>query len=477
MWIVRYVGPVLIAVLLSGCAENQKVTTSSPDALRLYEKGVSLYEKFYYREALVAIDSAIAADSAFALAWLRRAVIDFSTKNDDAARGEISTALSLSSRATRAEQMLVRMWSHRIRYEQRQAADVADSLIDRYPHIREAYLVRGQIYGWEKNNEAAIRMFERALKMDSTYAQAVMSIGYAYSEQGDVSGAISYMERYIRLLPHEADPRASFGDVLLRAGRYDEALEQYRASLTIKSDYWYSMQRIGDVSMVTGRLKLAEAYYDTALALMPPGPQIGVLRLLLVGRLDFLRAEYRKAAERYETALQIDSTSGEAAYNLVNALVRLDEIDAAERVSTEIRKEIIRRNLFESPDRARYELMRARTLRARGDLDEALAACDLAMQYSLPLSRGPIFNVRAEINLQAREYEAALDACEEALALNPNSPEVLLTLVKIYHAQKAMKMTIEIGGRLLALWAGADPDFFPLHELQQIIGRTPLAGR
>jgi tetratricopeptide (TPR) repeat protein len=463
--------------MLLGCGERQKITTSSAEALAAYQRGVALYENFYYREALAAIDSAIAADSSFALAWVRRAVISFSTQDEGAARREIARAVGLSGGVSRAEGMLIRMWQHRISFEQREAADVADSLIDRYPYMREAYLVRGQLYEWEKNEVAAIRMYERAVAMDSTYAQAVMSIGYAYSSLGDVGGAIAYMERYIRLLPHEADPRASYGDVLLRAGRYDEALEQYKASLVVRPTYWYSMQRIGDISSLLGRLRQSEAYYDSSLALRPAGRQIEVLRLVIWGRLDLLRADYKAAAEKFRSALAIDSTSGDAAYRLVYAMVRLGDLEAAEDLREGIRAELMRRNLFESPSRAGYELVRSLVLRERGKFDEALAACDLALQYSVPLSRAYIFNERAEVHLRAQEYEHALDDCEEALALNPNSPDVLLTLVKVYHAKKDVKMTVEIGGRLLALWAGADADFSPLRELQQIVGRTPLAGR
>jgi tetratricopeptide (TPR) repeat protein len=467
----------LIPLLFLGCSARQKITTSSPEALEWYNKGVSLYEKFYYRDALEAIDRAIAADSSFALAWVRRAQINYSTRDQEAARKEIATAVALSGKASEAEQMFARMYSHQINFEQQQAGDVADSLIERYPSMREAYLVRGQVYEWEKNNEAAIRMYERAVAKDSTYAQAVMSIGYAYSNLGDFNSAIAYMERYIRLLPHEADPRASFGDVLLRAGRYDEALTQYKASLSIKGDYWYSLQRIGEVNAYLGRLKVAQAYFDTALTLMPASRQVEVIRQVIAGSLEFRRANYREAAEHFVSALRIDSTSGDAAYNLVHTFVRLKDIDAAERLTEGIRKEILRQNLFDSPGRVGYELMRALTLRERGKFGDALAACDVALQYSVPLARTRIFNERAEIHLRAMEYEAALDDLEEALAINPNSPDVLMTLVKTYHAQKNVEMTIEIGSRLLALWAEADPDFSPLHELQQIMGRAPLAGR
>ena len=52
-----------------------------------------------------------------------------------------------------------------------------------------------------------------------------MSLGYAYSRVGELEKAAVQMQKYIRLAPDAADPRASYADILVYIGRYDEALD------------------------------------------------------------------------------------------------------------------------------------------------------------------------------------------------------------------------------------------------------------
>jgi tetratricopeptide (TPR) repeat protein len=464
-----------ILFLLGGCSGDTKITTSSPQALKWYQNGVSLYEKFYYREAQDLITKAIEADSGFALAWARRAIISFYSHDEAAAKEDITRALQLSGGASRSEQMLIRMWKHRISYEHSEAASTADSIIDRYPDLREPYLVRGQLYELNKNNESAIKMYQRAVDLDSTYAPAVMSLGYAFSGLGDVDKAAAYMERYIRLLPKEADPRASYGDVLMRAGLYDEALEQYQKSLEAKPDYWYSLQRIGDIYVIEGRLRAAEELYHKALDLLPASKQIAVSRHATDGRLSALRGDYEGALVQFREALSIDERAGDPAWGMLYALTKLKRFSSADTLIADIRSEMSRRNLLESSAMSSFYLICSFTMKERGEYSVALAACDSALQYGLPVNRGSIYNEIADIRLRQKEFELALDACEEALSVKPNSPDILLTLLKIYSAKKDVRMKVEIGSRLLAIWADADKDYVLLKEAQQIMGRSAAA--
>ncbi len=56
--------------------------------------------------------------------------------------------------------------------------------------------------------------------------------------------------------------------------------------------------------------------------------------------------------------------------------------------------------------------------------------------------------------------------------MNPNQPDVLLTLVRIYHDQGDRRMTKEIGQRLMNFWSKADPDYQNRIELMKILGVT-----
>jgi tetratricopeptide (TPR) repeat protein len=117
----------------------------------------------------------------------------------------------------------------------------------------------------------------------------------------------------------------------------------------------------------------------------------------------------------------------------------------------------------------RYYLALSRVLLDETELASARMACDSALDFSTVLTRGPVFRQIAEIDLAEKRFEDAFDACEEALRVNPNHPEPLLTLARVYHAKRDVAMTKEISDRLLTFWKDADPDFVGLHELRDLL--------
>ena len=465
---------VLISLMTAGCGREKKLTSTSPEAIAVYTEGVGLWEKFYYPEAKAAFEKALAADSTFAMAWCRLALVESASQDIPDAQLAIRKALLSSAGATRREQLFIRMWGKRIDFKNEEAATLADSLLALYPDEKEAYLFRGNLYEEiDEDYDAALRFYRKAVAADSGYAQAVMSLGYAYSNLGDQPRAVEQMQHYIALAPNAADPRASYGDLLLRAGRYDEALDQYHQSLQLKSDYWYSIRQIGLVHAILGRLRLSEEETQRGLALLPASHQIEAVRLAADASLDLDRNDDAAAAEKFREALVIDTTNGTAAYGLVRALARQKEFGAARELLLRIHAELHQRNLLHAPAMLDYHLARALVLTAERNLDEAREACDSAIQYSTPLTRPSIYRQIAEIASARGDYEAALEACEEALRVNPNSPRILLTLTKVYYMKGDSRLTGEIGNRLLSLWSGADPDFAPLKELRRILRTTP----
>jgi tetratricopeptide (TPR) repeat protein len=470
---------VIIAVILvAGCGREARITTTSPDALRTYTEGVSQWENFYYNEAKQSFEKALAADSTFAMAWCRLAMIDVATGNRLGARDMMSKALGYAPRATPREQLFIRMWHRQLEYDSQGAAGAADTLLQLYPDEKEAYLFRGALYEeTEKNFDAAIRCYQHAIVVDSNYSRAVMSLGYAYSSLGDQDKAIEEMQRYIRLAPNVADPRSSYADLLLRAGRYDDALTQYQKSLELKPDYWYAFQKIGTIYAVLGRLAEAETQFRKSFSLLPGSAQTEAIFLGATAQLDLGRQNYSEAAAKFRRALVTDTTSVGASYGLMYTLGKMKKFAESESLLVRTTRELKHRNLYQSPAMLGFHLMKSRLLEDEGKLAKALAECDSAMEYSIPLTVAEVYRQRAEVQLAVGNFEPALDACEEALHTNPNSPAVLFTLTKVYHQKGDAAMTVEIGSRLLALWNDADPDFADRNELLRILGKKlPTAG-
>ena len=470
----KYTLPMFVAfaLLLSACSEDPTLSTRSPEALQSYTDGVQLFDKFYYTEAEKAFQQALLADSNFAMASARLALLHMRTGNEKEAKREIAKSLEQYGSTSRREQMFIRMLDHLVHFRNRQAGAVADSFIALYPHDAEMYVLRGNLYELNKNLDAAFELYKNATIADSTYAPAAMTLGYAYSARGDFGKAITEMECYIRLSPDAADPRASFADILFRAGRYDEALDQYRASLELKPDYWYAINRIGDVYTTLGRLDEAEKQFDLGMTKMMMNNQVRGTHLATEAVLQFHRGQYDETIRLCEQSLALDSTNGKAAFVRVYALVKLKKFDEALEMMESIREELVRRDLTESQAMLEFYLLQARLFEEQAMLDNAIAACDTAMEYGSELNRTDVFHELAEIHLKQGDSDGALNALEESLRYNPNSPRALLTLTKVYKAAGDKQMTNEIGRRLLDLWKDADNDFQPLIELRKLLGRS-----
>jgi tetratricopeptide (TPR) repeat protein len=458
------------AMFLAGCSNEPRWTTTSPAAIPWLEQGVQYWQRFLYTEAFAAIDSALAKDSTFAVAWGRRALLLYATNSLQEARTTITRAGVLASHATPRERHLIRLWSCRINDLRAEEAALADSLIAMYPEDPELYLIRGQCYETERKFEAAVRLYSQSVERDTGFALGVMSLGYTYSTLGEQERAVEYMQRYILMAPDQPDPRASYADILVRAGRYDEALEQYRAALTIKADYWYAVREIGTVYLIKGRLHEAERQFEDAVRMLPPSMATEAALLRLRGAVDIQRGTFEDALALFRAAQAIDSSYLNQSYPMALSLSRLGRFPEAQEVIDSTYAEVVRRQLTGTPYMEIFHLMRARVFTEEGKLDSAEAACRDAMENSTPLTRGRVYVHLARVYRAARNWDAALDAIESALAVTPDAPEALLTLTMVYVGMGDVAMAKEIGRRLMDLWRDADPDFRLLLELKQTLG-------
>jgi tetratricopeptide (TPR) repeat protein len=455
-------------LLLTGCSQEPRFSTHSPQAIEHFTNGMKQRERFYFREAAQEFHAALVADSGFAMAWTGIAMVFFQTDHEVDAKRTIVLAMQKSQQATRWEQLYVRMWDERIAYRRDEAMATAESLVAISPKEESVYQFLGELANERKDIEGATRWFQKALDLDSTYAIAVMSLGYAYSDLGDPEKAITQMKRYIQLEPDAADPRASLADLLLRAGRYDEALEQYHASLSLKPDYWYAFSQIGRVYLTLGRLHEAEDQIRQSLKLLSDAPQNEATLLTFLGNLDMMRGKFEEGLARFTNALGMDSTMGGAAFSRALALARLHRFKEASGTISRLEEELHKRNLQGTSAMVQFHVLRSRVLQLENRLPEAEQACKQALDLSGHLDRLDVFRQLGEVRLALHDNDGALDACEGALTINPNHPMTLLTLTRVYHATHDRAMMKEIGGRLLQLWSKADPDFLPLKELRAL---------
>ena len=62
-------------------------------------------------------------------------------------------------------------------------------------------------------------------------------LGYAYRQAGDYANAEQAFKKYIELIPSDPNPYDSYAELLLKMGKFNESVEQYRKALSIDSNF------------------------------------------------------------------------------------------------------------------------------------------------------------------------------------------------------------------------------------------------
>lgn len=198
-------------LLREGAAEPRtdlaSVTTGSIEALKAYLSGEQLYRRGRYGAADEAYQRAVAADSAFALAYYRLGLTRGWTEaaGTELAAGPLARADSLANLPQR-ERGFVRA-ALAMANSDESHIDSARALAARYPDDPEAWYLLGELYyhvgarryiGWAETEEA----FLRAEELDPRWApHYVHLVDLAFRYHGDSAMVAERMAHYRDLAP------------------------------------------------------------------------------------------------------------------------------------------------------------------------------------------------------------------------------------------------------------------------------------
>ena len=252
--------------LASAQQRQMPVTTTSPEALALYQKALDYAENVESANARPLLDQAIEKDPGFAMAYALRAVAG---GGFNAARENREKALSLIDKVSPAER-------HWIMASQAQAeGDVPKmeqhvaELLKLHPNDPHAAYFAGNAARMVNDNQA-LQHFKRATTIDPKFAAPYNQIGYIQLRKGDFAGAEKALKQYIANRPDSANPYDSYAELLLRMGRYDESIAQYNKALVKSPGFTGSLIGIGHNHVFMGDYaKGRESYkrlYDTGSA-------------------------------------------------------------------------------------------------------------------------------------------------------------------------------------------------------------------
>ena len=137
-----------------------------------------------------------------------------------------------------------------------------------------AHKALGTVLLGQGRNEAAIREFQAALRLNPGDAEASNNLGIALLNQGQTAEAMTQFQNAVRFQPDNADAHHNLGNLLLGRGEIDGAIRELQAALRLKPDDAAARNNLGIALASTGRLDEAIRQFQAALQLQPADAEV-----------------------------------------------------------------------------------------------------------------------------------------------------------------------------------------------------------
>ena len=246
------------------------VTSSSMEAYRYYLVGKENLRKFYFNDARIAFEKAVALDPDFAMAYFHLAYANHNLENIEARDTAIKRAKALSLRTTEKERLYIESdYAYRIEKDRERSDRILRQIADEYPKEKEAFASLGLSYSDKGASDKAIVELNKALELDPNYGEAHNLLAYAYVRMGDYSKAVEHLKIYVSLSPGEANPLDSLAEAYFDMGRLDEAIANYKEALKINPAFESPYFCVGYIHAFKAEYAEAMTWIDKFIAAAP----------------------------------------------------------------------------------------------------------------------------------------------------------------------------------------------------------------
>jgi tetratricopeptide (TPR) repeat protein len=418
--------------LKQGETSTLPVTTTSHQALELYQKGMADYENLYLERCNEDWRAAVKEDPNLALAW---AWIAFNSGNPQEVSQARAKAKELAPKVKPGERLMI-AWISKVQEGDFLGGITAmNDMLEMYPHDKHLFYVAGNWLMGENGNDQAQRLFEKALTIDKNFPAALNDLAYVDARNRQFAKAFAAMDRYVALLPKEPNPQDSYGELLRMAGNFEGSVAHYRAALKIDPDFVTSQLGLGDTYALMGNQEQARVEYDKAIRFAQN--EADRLTYSMQKAMTFVRDG--NFAEADKSLLEIAETAHAKEQDLqeAKALRQMAEYQADDRVALKdlnlAEEALSHRATISASDRdeERSRILRHRTVRADRAGDQALA--DESLQQLEALANGSRNRViqsswqgaAGTLLMDQKKYPDALAHLEEDQD-NPFSMELLV---------------------------------------------------
>jgi len=240
-------------------AEAMRLTTQSDHARELFGQAVLFSGNYRLDECLKSLRTATTEDPSFGSAW---ALLSYYATDAKESADALSRAQSLAGRISPSEMLFVRWLTALKKNDQLAAISDLNDLVRKESNDKYVLYLAGRWFVDQHDAQRAIPLFEKVLELDPEFTPVLNRLGYSYAAMGDIPRAEALMQRYVAVMPSDPNPEDSYGDILFKAGRYQEAKEHFELALKKEPTFGPSQHELGDVFAMLGNQAAAREAYE-----------------------------------------------------------------------------------------------------------------------------------------------------------------------------------------------------------------------
>ncbi len=492
--------------------EVETITTSSTEAYKYYREGMEYFSKADYLKCIPLMETAVAIDPEFAMAYRNMAVAYENIGYRTEAIKRYQKAFELSNKVSERERFYIHgnFYLHsETTYDK--ALKNYEELLKLYPDDSAGLNNLGALYLSLEEWDKAIPFFTENIQNGDESYNSFGNASSGYAAKGEYDKAKEILERYLRDISDSLYIRFRLAYNFLFQREYDQAQAEADRALTLDPNHYDNFLLNGDISLFKGDLINAETEYQKLLETDEPvahkdgiyrlsalyllqglfdkaqeQAQLGVELGELLGETDWMSGfhlylaylhfrsnNFEEALKECETGLNISSEAGilsrqrEAMHLKGRILLEMDSLDEAQNVAIAL-KELIDSGLHRKAERYYLNLIGMIELK-RKNFQKAIQYFKQAVAL-LPSQLGPEFGQAlffeplalayfesGDFDGAQKEYERIVSLSTGRLLYGDIFAKSLYMLGKIYEEKGMKDEAIEHYEKFLSLWNEADP--------------------
>jgi len=200
----------------------------------------------------------------------------------------------------------------------RQAVDFNPGNARAHNNLSYVLLQKGHV-------DEAIAQGQKALAIDSSFADIHNNLGNAFLRKGRIGDAMTEYRKALEIDPAYAGACYNLGNVFLQEGQTEQAVTQYQEALKIDPDYAAASNNLGKAFIIEGQIDAAMSQFEKA---VEDDPHSAEARNNY-GNVLLQKSRTGDAIAQYREALRIDPAFANAYNNLGKALLDEGQVDEA----------------------------------------------------------------------------------------------------------------------------------------------------